>query len=205
MTSPRASSAISEISGPGLVLRGDDIDTDRIIPARFLKSITFAGLEQHVFADDRAEARAQGRQHPFDAPDRRHARVLVGGANFGCGSSREHAPQALQRWGIRAVVAESFAEIFAGNSLMIGLPCVTVSPSDAERLRTAVDADATLEIVVDLRAGRMTAGAVDVSATMPDATRSAFLSGHWDATGLLLADYEEVEQAARRVPYLHGL
>jgi len=202
MTSPQ-SSTIDRLSGPGVVLRGADIDTDRIIPARFLKSITFAGLEQHVFADDRAEARAQGRQHPFDAPERRHARVLVGGANFGCGSSREHAPRALQRWGIRAVVAETFAEIFAGNALMIGLPCVTVGRDDAEALRLAIEADATAEVVVDLRSNRVTIGALDVAASMPDATRSALLSGHWDATGLLLENYEEVLKTTSSIPYLN--
>jgi 3-isopropylmalate/(R)-2-methylmalate dehydratase small subunit len=127
--------------------------------------VTFAGLELHVFEDDRAQLRARSEQHAFDAVERRDARVLVAGANFGCGSSREHAPQALQRWGIRAIVAESFAEIFAGNALMIGLPCVTVAQKDADALRAAIDADAAAEIVVDLRAGRVTTGAIDVEAT----------------------------------------
>ena len=202
MTTSRPSSAIERVAGPGLVLRGHDIDTDRIIPARFLKAVTFAGLEQHVFEDDRAQLRARGEQHAFDAVERRHARVLIGGANFGCGSSREHAPQALQRWGIRAIVAESFAEIFAGNALMIGLPCVTVTQKDADALRAAIDADAAAEIVVDLRAGRVTTGAIDVESTMPEATRSALLSGHWDATGLLLENYDEVLRAAARIPYV---
>jgi len=198
----RSVSAVERVAGPGIVLRGRDIDTDRIIPARFLKAVTFAGLEQHVFEDDRAQLRARGEQHAFDAVERRDARVLVAGANFGCGSSREHAPQALQRWGIRAIVAESFAEIFAGNALMIGLPCVTVAKKDAEAMRTAIDADAAAEIVVDLRAGRVTTGALDVEATMPEATRSALLSGHWDASGLLLENYEEVLRAAARIPYV---
>ncbi|HEX5215779.1 MAG TPA: hypothetical protein VFV98_09975, partial [Vicinamibacterales bacterium] len=112
------------------------------------------------------------------------------------------APQALQRWGIRAIVAESFAEIFAGNALMIGLPCVTVAQKDAEVLRAAIDADATAEIAIDLRAGRVTTGAIDVEATMPETTRSALLSGHWDATGLLLENYDEVRQATSKIPYL---
>ena len=198
----RSASAVERVAGPGIVLRGRDIDTDRIIPARFLKAVTFAGLERHVFEDDRAQLRARSEQHAFDAVERRDARVLVAGANFGCGSSREHAPQALQRWGIRAIVAESFAEIFAGNALMIGLPCVTVAQKDADALRAAIDADAAAEIVVDLRAGRVTTGAIDVEATMPEATRSALLSGHWDATGLLLENYEEVLRAASRIPYL---
>ena len=197
-----SASTITRVSGRAVIVPGADIDTDRIIPARFLKAVTFAGLERHVFEDDRAQLRARSEQHAFDAVERRDARVLVAGANFGCGSSREHAPQALQRWGIRAIVAESFAEIFAGNALMIGLPCVTVAQKDADALRGAIDADAAAEIVVDLRAGRVTTGAIDVEATMPEATRSALLSGHWDATGLLLENYEEVLRAASRIPYL---
>src|SRR6187402_2813025 len=126
--------AIVSVSGRGLPLRGDDLDTDRIMPARFLKAVTFEGLESHVFEDDRHEAANRGATHPFDDPSRRQARILIAGGNFGCGSSREHAPQALYRWGIRAIVAESFAEIFFGNSLMIGLACVTAPPSEVGKL-----------------------------------------------------------------------
>ena len=193
---------ISHITGRALPMRGNDIDTDRIIPARFLTSITFDGMEQHVFEDDRKSAGGPYNRHPFDVKHFQGAAVLLVNSNFGCGSSREHAPQALQRWGIRAIVAESFAEIFAGNALMIGLPCVTVTQKDADALRAAIDADAAAEIVVDLRAGRVTTGAIDVESTMPEATRSALLSGHWDATGLLLENYDEVLRAAARIPYV---
>lgn len=196
-------SAVTDVAGTGIVLPGDDIDTDRIIPARYLKAITFDGLEQHVFADDRVEARARGALHVFDVPERRGAHVLIAGANFGCGSSREHAPQALLRWGIRAVVADSFAEIFAGNALMIGLPCVTVARGDAEHLRTLVDADPAIDVAIDIVALRVRAGGLDVAATMPASAHSALLSGHWDATGLLLADYDEVTRATAGIPYLH--
>jgi 3-isopropylmalate/(R)-2-methylmalate dehydratase small subunit len=185
------------------VLPGNDIDTDRIIPARFLKSITFAGLEAHVFEDDRKEASSRGLVHAFDEPARRQAHVLVAGANFGCGSSREHAPQSLHRWGINAVVAESFAEIFFGNSLMIGLPCVAVSAADAASLRTAAS-DPSLEFVVDVEARTVRADDLTVPCRIPDSTREALLTGSWDATAILLTDYDDVRRTASRLPYLNG-
>lgn len=179
------------------------MDTDRIMPARFLKAITFAGLEEHVFEDDRIEARSRGAMHPFDDPSRKQARVLVAGVNFGCGSSREHAPQALYRWGIRAIVAESFAEIFFGNSLMIGLPCVTASAADLEALR-AVAADPAAEFAVDIAGGRVEAGSIRSAVHLPDATREALLSGAWDATSLLLDNYDDVRGRASAIPYIAG-
>jgi 3-isopropylmalate/(R)-2-methylmalate dehydratase small subunit len=196
-------SAIARVAGPAIVVPGNDMDTDRIMPARFLKAITFAGLESHLFEDDRREATARGTTHPFDDPSRRQARVLIAGVNFGCGSSREHAPQALHRWGIRAVVAESFAEIFFGNSLMIGLPCVTASPADLEALRTAA-ADPAADIVVDIDARHVEAGSIHAHAHIPDATRDALLSGAWDATSLLLENYQQVEARAAAIPYIAG-
>ena len=133
-------SKIESAQGHAVAVHGDDIDTDRIIPARFLKTITFDGLEDHVFEDDRLEAQAHGKVHPFDDPAHKGAAILLGGANFGCGSSREHAPQAIKRWGIGAVVAVSFAEIFFGNSLMIGLACATVSPEQMADLMALAEA-----------------------------------------------------------------
>ena len=180
---------------------GDDIDTDRIIPARFLKAITFDGLEAHAFADERAQAKAAGSRHPFDDPAGQGAAVLLVNANFGCGSSREHAPQAIARRGIRAIVGESFAEIFFGNSLMMGLPCLTASHDDVLRLmevsRTAPDTT----FVVDVPAGRVTAAAVSVAASMPPAARDALASGAWDATAALLAYYDAVERVAAALKY----
>jgi len=198
-----SASAVTRVAGPAIVVPGNDMDTDRIMPARFLKSITFAGLEAHVFEDDRVQAAASGAMHPFDDPSRRQARILIAGVNFGCGSSREHAPQALYRWGIRAIVAESFAEIFFGNSLMIGLPCVTASPADLEALRAAA-ADSTAEIIVDINARRVEAGSIHAQAHLPDATRDALLSGAWDATSLLLDNYGQVETRAAAIPYIAG-
>ena len=195
---------IARVQGRAVAVHGDDIDTDRIIPARFLKAITFEGLEDHLFEDDRREATGRGLVHPFDEPDHRGARVLLVGGNFGCGSSREHAPQAIARWGIQALVGESFAEIFFGNSVMMGLPCVTVDRPALERLMALADAKPDLEWVVDLASGRLTAGDQSVPVTMPEAARSALQSGNWDATALLLDRYEDVERTAARLPYLAG-
>jgi 3-isopropylmalate/(R)-2-methylmalate dehydratase small subunit len=194
-------SRIEHIEGVALAMPGDDIDTDRIIPARYLKAITFDGLEAHVFADDRAHVAAAGGQHPFDDPAGRDARVLFVNANFGCGSSREHAPQAIARRGIRAIVGESFAEIFAGNALMIGLPCLTATRDDMRKLMDAAQSSPGVEAAVDLRTGRVTAGSVSVTASMPAAARDAFLSGTWDATASLLENYEAVEQREKQLPY----
>jgi 3-isopropylmalate/(R)-2-methylmalate dehydratase small subunit len=194
---------ITRVEGTAIVLPGVDIDTDRIMPARFLKAVTFEGLEHHVFEDDRAEAARRGTRHPFDNPSRRGARILLAGANFGCGSSREHAPQALYRWGLRGVVAESFAEIFAGNSLMLGLVCVTAPAADLERLRAAA-ADAKTAMAIDLDALTVTAPGVTAPISLPDSTRRALMTGEWDATGLLLDRYDEVQTVAARLPYLRG-
>lgn len=197
-------SRIERVQGRALAMTGDDIDTDRIIPARFLKAVTFDGLEAHVFEDDRKEAAGKGARHPFDDPSSKDAAVLLVNANFGCGSSREHAPQALWRRGIRAIVGESFAEIFFGNSLMMGLPCLTASRADVGRLMEIARTSPGSEFVVDLAAGRVTAGAVAVGAAMPSAARDALISGAWDATGSLVEDYEVVASVAARLPYLRG-
>ena len=143
---------IDRISGRGVPLRGHDIDTDRIIPARFLKSVRFEGLETHAFEDDRKQLEERGQMHAFWNPRYSGATILIVNGNFGCGSSREHAPQAIQRWGIRAIVGESFSEIFFGNSVALGLPCLTVSAQDAEALLAAVEADPQTEIHVSVSA-----------------------------------------------------
>jgi 3-isopropylmalate/(R)-2-methylmalate dehydratase small subunit len=196
------SSAIERAAGRALPLRGQDIDTDRIIPARFLKSITFDGLEKHVFEDDREQTTARGDVHPFDAPAYQGARLLFVQSNFGCGSSREHAPQALKRWGITAVVGESFAEIFFGNSMMIGLPCVGATADDMTKLIAMAESQPATEFVVDLASMSVTGGGLSIPITMPGAIRSALRTGEWDATGLLLANYAEVERVARELPYV---
>jgi 3-isopropylmalate/(R)-2-methylmalate dehydratase small subunit len=198
------SSRIERIRGRAIVLRGDDIDTDRIMPARFLKAVTFEGLEAHLFEDDRRALASQGATHAFDDPARQGARVLLAGVNFGCGSSREHAPQALARWGIQAIIAPSFAEIFNSNSLMIGLACVIAEADDLERLRLIAETAPAQEFVVDLAAKVANAGSLTVPIQQSDATRTALLTGSWDTTGLLLEAYAAVEQKAATLPYIQG-
>jgi len=188
------------VEGRGLALRGDDIDTDRIIPARFLKAITFEGLEAHLFEDERAAVR----DHPLNRPEARAARVLVVGRNFGCGSSREHAAQAISRFGIRAIVGESFSEIFFGNALTLGMPCLAVGRGDAARLMDVVEADATATVRVDVGAKSVSCGGLLFAAALPESARDALLTGAWDATGLLRERPEDVDAVAARLPYLRG-
>ena len=192
-------SKISLIDGRAVPLRGNDIDTDRIIPARFLVTVTFERLEEHVFEDDRKAA-----QHPFDDPRFQGASVLVVNSNFGCGSSREHAPQALQRWGIKAVIGESFAEIFFGNSAMIGMPCVTASAADVQAIMDRVERNPGARVHLDLAAGTCDVDGVRCTVSMPPKIREAFLSGAWDTTGMLLDRFEEVEATATKLPYVSG-
>ncbi len=192
---------ITEIEGTALPLRGSNIDTDRIIPARFLRSVSFEGLEQHLLEDDRAQA---GGRHPVSNPAYRNAAFLLVEENFGCGSSREHAPQAIGRRGIRALVGVSFSEIFFGNSVALGLPCVTVTAGDSRRLLEAAEADPSAVFTLDLRSQRISGDALDLPVTLPPAARESFLTGTWDATALLLDRFDEVEAVAARLSYIRG-
>lgn len=197
-------SAITTVSGRMLPLAGPNIDTDRIIPARFLRTVSFEGLEAHVFEDDRAAAKTAGDEHPFDAARFAGAAVLVVNANFGCGSSREHAPQAIRRRGIRAIVGVSYSEIFFGNSVALGMPCVSAPARVVEMLMRAVEQDPALRLELDLSRMTVTGAGRVVQVTLPAAARDAFLSGSWDATGLLLERYEDVERVAANLPYVTG-
>lgn len=188
---------VCEIRGTALPIRGDDIDTDRIIPARFLKSVSFEGLEHHLFEDEL--------NHPVSNPAYRSARVLLVNANFGCGSSREHAPQAIHRRGIRAVIGQSFSEIFFGNAVALGMPCLSAPRESLESLMAAAEADPSTEIALDLRTMRATARGRSYDVTLPSAARDSFLDGSWDATGLLLNDYDAVRAVAARLPYVAGV
>ena len=192
---------ITHITGRALPMRGNDIDTDRIIPARFLTSITFDGMEQHVFEDDRKSGGGAYNRHPFDVKHFQGAAVLLVNANFGCGSSREHAPQALHRWGIQVVIGESFAEIFFGNSGMIGMPCVTAAPADLSALMELAEREPSTEFAVDLVAGTCRAGALTVPVALPPKMLEAFTTGAWDTTGMLLDRFDEVRAISNRLPY----
>jgi 3-isopropylmalate/(R)-2-methylmalate dehydratase small subunit len=193
---------VRQMAGRAVPLRGNNIDTDRIIPARFLKSITFDGLQDHLFEDDRKQLEAEGRTHPIADPTFAGAAILLVNANFGCGSSREHAPQAIRRSGIRAIVGESFSEIFFGNSAALGMPCVSADPQTLDALIETVEKDPSTELVVDLDRMAVAAGMRSFAISLPKATREAFLDGSWDATGLLLDRFDEVERVASRLPYL---
>ncbi|MGB7220148.1 MAG: hypothetical protein WBD07_15225 [Vicinamibacterales bacterium] len=191
---------VLKISGRGLPLRGNDIDTDRIMPARFLRVVSFSGLEQHLFEDDRAT----DPRHPFSNPRYTGATVLVVNANFGSGSSREHAPQGLLRAGIRAIVGESFAEIFQGNSAILGIPCFAAGHDEVGRLQTLVEQTPDAIIEADVRSGVVTAGSLRIAASIPPALCEAFVSGQWNPTAMLLHQYDEVRRIADRLPYVKG-
>jgi 3-isopropylmalate/(R)-2-methylmalate dehydratase small subunit len=205
---PFPSGPIRRHRGRGVAVVGTDIDTDRIIPARFLKCVTFDDLARGAFADDRAElANAPAGPHPFDRSEHQEASVLVVNSNFGCGSSREHAPQALMRWGIRALIGESFAEIFFGNCLALGIPCLSAEPETVRALQEAIAADPGAELLLDLEALEVElesefVGANRWSVHLDPGPHRMLLSGQWDATGQLLAHDDELTAAVARLPYL---
>jgi len=193
-------SAISQVAGRALPLRGNDIDTDRIMPARFLVAVSFEGLERHLFEDDRA---ADAR-HPFNDARYSGASILVVNANFGCGSSREHAPQGLSRAGIRAVLGESFSEIFQGNAAMLGMPCFAAARADIDRLQRLVESAPDTVVAADVTTGAIAAGALAFTAALPPALRDGFVSGQWNPTAMLLDRFDEVRGVAARLPYIRG-
>jgi 3-isopropylmalate/(R)-2-methylmalate dehydratase small subunit len=188
---------IEQITGRGIPLVLDDIDTDRIIPARYLRCVTFEGLGEHAFEDDRKQLPG----HPFDNPQFLGASVLIVGRNFGCGSSREHAPQALMRWGIKAIVGESFAEIFFGNCVANGIPCVCVSEDDAKKLESAVTASKA-PVVVDLTNKIVRCGGLSLPCTMQEGARQSLVTGNWDFLGQLVEAAPQIKQTAERLPYM---
>ena len=195
------SGPIQRVEGRALVVAGEDIDTDRIIPARFLKCVSFDALGEQAFADDRKELKGA---HPFDQPQFQGASILVVNGNFGCGSSREHAPQALMRWGIRAVVGVSFAEIFFGNCLALGIPCTTAAPDQVLSIQAAIQADPSRAWTLDLEVMKLSEEGKSWTVSLADGPGEMLRSGRWDATSQLLANGPHVDALLERMPYLNG-
>lgn len=201
---PQPGRKITAVTGTALPLPGDDIDTDRIIPARFLKCITFEGLGEQAFHDERYDDDGKPTDHPLNAADCEGPAVLIVGRNFGCGSSREHAPQSLMRYGIRAFVGESFGDIFAGNCTSLGMPAVTLSRQQIQALMSDVADASGMTISVDLRSMEVTAGALSYPCSMPESQRQALLDGAWDSTAVLLEGQPQTEKRLAELPYIGG-
>ena len=195
---------IIKISGTAVPLRGNNIDTDRIIPARYLKEVSFARMGDYPFFDERYSNEGKKKDHPFNDPEYSGASLLFVNKNFGCGSSREHAPQALHRFGIKVIVGESFAAIFAGNCTMMGVPTVTVSETEMERLMKSVEENPKTDYSVDLDSKTLTYGNVQIAIDLPETYRTALTSGSWDSTALLRANLQQVKQTAKKLPYMNG-
>jgi 3-isopropylmalate/(R)-2-methylmalate dehydratase small subunit len=195
---------IVKVEGTGVHVPGNDIDTDRIIPARFMKCVTFDGLGQYLFYDVRFDKNGASRKHPLDDPKHKGATILISGRNFGCGSSREHAPQAIQKFGIKAVIAENFAEIFAGNCTTLGIPCLQLAAGDLAKIGAAVEGDPKMRITIDLEKSTVTYGSNSASFQMKSGARESLMKGEWDALGQLLDGKPEVAALASKLEYFRA-
>ncbi|MEM8603453.1 MAG: 3-isopropylmalate dehydratase small subunit [Cyanobacteria bacterium P01_H01_bin.121] len=192
-------SEVKQVAGRGIPVQGDDIDTDRIIPARFLRCVTFDGLGAHAFEDDRQQLEGQ---HPFDQTQYQGAELLVVNRNFGCGSSREHAPQAIARWGIKAIIGESFAEIFFGNCLAMGVPCVTATGDIVATLQARIAAEPHAVLKLDLEQQQITCGDWSAGVELAAGPRQMLVNGTWDACGQLVDQAAAIQTTAQQLPYL---
>ncbi|PCJ51745.1 MAG: 3-isopropylmalate dehydratase small subunit [Planctomycetota bacterium] len=195
---------IKKISGKGIPVKGNDIDTDRIIPARFLKCVTFESLGPESFKDDRFDQEGNSKNHSFDNPNYKDANILFVNKNFGCGSSREHAPQALNRWGIKTIVGESFAEIFFGNCVAMGIPCFTVEKKVIDEIMLLIEGSPSVSISVDIENLKINVDGKEFDANIPDGPQGQLLNGSWDATSQLLENEKEVKDVASSLPYVSG-
>ncbi|MFP4644086.1 MAG: 3-isopropylmalate dehydratase small subunit [Spirochaetales bacterium] len=195
---------IDEVTGRAIPVRGNDVDTDAIIPARFMKCVTFDGLGEYAFYDERYDGEGNRKPHPFNDERFQGAPILIVNSNFGCGSSREHAPQALAKWGIRAVVGESFAEIFAGNCTAMGIPTLTMDHDKIETLMKLVEEQPNAELSVRVREQIVQVERRVFEGFIPSASRNSLLGGTWDSTALLLSDRQAIRDTAAHLPYLSG-
>src|ERR1044071_8332468 len=197
-------SKITRVAARAIVVRGNDIDTDRIIPARYLKEPTFSRMGDYPFFDERFDAAGKPKPHPFNDPKFKGASLLFVNKNFGCGSSREHAPQALYRFGVQAIVGDSFAAIFAGNCTMMGLPAVVVGAKEIAQLLKSVEENPRTEYTVDLESKTLSYGDQKIAIDLPDTYRTALTQGYWDSTALLRANLDAVKKTAAKLPYVTG-
>ena len=194
--------AIQKVEGTAVYVPGADIDTDRIIPARFLKCVTFDDLAEGLFYDVRFDSEGELVGHPIDDPRFAGASVMLAGSNFGCGSSREHAPQSIYRFGFRAIIAVSFAEIFFGNSTGLGMPCVCASIEEIEKMAKVVEKDPSTTVSIDLESMKVSYGKTTIPVTIQDSAREALVSARWDPIGELLGNAESVARCAKALPYV---
>src|ERR1700679_3152787 len=198
-------SKINQIEGKAVPVEGNDIDTDRIIPARYLKEITFTNMGQYPFYDERFDAEGKPKGHPFALPQFAGSNLLFVNQNFGCGSSREHAPQSLMRWGVRAIIGESFAEIFAGNCTILGIPTATVNQADMQKLQALVKEKPSTHFTLDLdKKSLLTDGKEHLKFDIHESKRNALVNGTWDTTGILLANADKTAAVAHKLPYVNG-
>ncbi len=197
-----AGEKVTTINGPGILLRGNDIDTDRIIPARFLKCVTFDGIGEHAFEDDIKGLAAKGQIHPFVDERFANGAILVANKNFGCGSSREHAPQSLKRWGIQAIIAESYSEIFHGNCVSLAIPCLTANHDTCAKLQDAIEAEPTAELTLSVADATITCGDETIQLEIQSGAQCQFLDGSWDARAGLLENLDKVRDVVGRLPYV---
>ena len=197
-----AGETVSTINGPGIPLRGSDIDTDRIIPARFLKCVTFDGIGEHAFKDDIKGLAQKGETHPFADERFANATILVANKNFGCGSSREHAPQSLKRWGIQAIIAESYSEIFYGNCVSLAMPCFTADRDTCARIQSIIEDNPAAELGISVSEATISIGEESVQLKIQPGAQGQFLDGSWDARAGLLENLDGVKEVAARIPYV---
>lgn len=195
---------IDRIKGTGLPIAGNDIDTDRIIPARYLKEITFTKMGSYTFYDERFDGQGNQKPHPINNKKYKNAKIMIVNKNFGCGSSREHAAQAIVRMGIRAIIGESFSPIFFSNCIALGMPAVVLAEAEIQKLMKEVENDPELDIEISLKEKRVGYGRRKIQFDMPEPARKALLNGLWDSTNMLLANKDKIVKTAQNLPYIKG-